>query len=43
MIDECPCCGIKELEVMKAHNLIICFKCKWAIDAEAWVLSWETL
>ena len=41
MIDLCPNCGEKILELIKEHNIVICFKCKWMINAESWHTSWN--
>ena len=41
MEDECPNCKVKNLEVCEDHKIVICFKCKWIINLEAWVLSWK--
>jgi len=41
MIDECPACGSKDLKGFDNFDIIICFKCEWAINKTAWLNSWN--
>ena len=40
MIDECPNCHNLTLEIIPEHDIVICFKCRWIINASSWSKSW---